>query len=68
MTTIPDIIIELRARAGMSQSALDEAADLPNGTIGKAERGTIDIKATYLLRIIEATGHVLIIRHKEDQQ
>lgn len=59
---IPALIKELRKRANMTQSELDEAASLPNGTIGRAERNVVDIKSTYLLRIIEATGHEFVVR------
>lgn len=59
---IPAMIKELRKRANMTQSELDEKANLPNGTIGRAERGVIDIKSTYLLRIIWATGHEFVVR------
>ena len=59
---IPGIVKELRNRAGMTQAQLDEAASLPVGTASKVERGVIDLKSTYLLRIIEVTGHEFVIR------
>lgn len=63
---IPQIVLTLRERAHMTQSQLDEAAGLPVSTISRVERGKMQLKANYLLRIIDATGHEFVIRRKEE--
>ena len=62
---IPELVKTLRTRANMTQHELEEAASLPNQLIGRVERGQLALKSTYLLRIVEVTGHEFVIRRKE---
>lgn len=64
---IPELVRFLRKRANMTQSELEEAAGLPHQIIGRVERGWDGLKGTYLLRIIEVTGHEFVIRRKEGE-
>lgn len=61
---IPELVRFLRKRANMTQKELEEAADLPGRLIGNVERGQVSLKSTYLLRIVEVTGHEFVIRRK----
>ena len=64
---IPELVRELRTRAGMTQHQLEEAAGLAWNSVGRIERGVIDIKGTHLLRIIEVTGHEFVIRRASNE-
>lgn len=64
---IPELVKTLRTRANMTQRELEEAASLPGQLIGNVERGQSYLKAHYLLRIIEVTGHEMVIRRKESE-
>ena len=64
---IPELVRFLRKRANMTQSELEEAAGLPPQIVGRVERGWDALKGTYLLRIIEVTGHEFVIRRKEGE-
>ena len=66
MEKIAELIRNMRKSAGMSQSQLDDAADLPMLTVGRAERANGHIKTEYFFRIAEATGHDVIIRRKDE--
>ena len=62
---IPELVKFLRKRAHMTQRELEEAADLPGQLVGNVERGQVMLKGNQLLRIIEVTGHVFVVRRKE---
>lgn len=67
MEKIAELIRTMRKSAGMSQSQLDDAADLPMLTVGRAERANGHLKAEYFFRIAEATGHDVIIKRKDEE-
>ena len=66
MQKVAELIRTMRKRAGMSQSQLDDAANLPILTVGRAEREKGHLKTEYFFRIAEATGHDVIIRRKDE--
>ena len=66
MKSIAEMVRTMRKNAGMSQSQLDDAADLPMLTVGRVEREKGHIKTEYFFRIAEATGHDVIIRRKDE--
>lgn len=66
MESIAEMVRTMRKNAGMSQSQLDDAADLPMLTVGRVEREKGHIKTEYFFRIAEATGHDVIIRRKDE--
>jgi DNA-binding XRE family transcriptional regulator len=62
---LPELVRELRTRAGMTQTDLDRKAGLREGTVGRIERGATDARGKQLMRIIYATGHEFIVRKRE---
>lgn len=68
MEKIAELIRTMRKAAGMSQSQLDDAADLPMLTVGRAEREKGHLKTEYFFRIAEATGHDVIIKRKDEEE
>lgn len=56
------LLQEARRQAGMSQRALAEAADRPQSTIAKIERGRRDPTLTTLQQLVRAAGFDLRIQ------
>jgi len=53
---IADKVREARVRAGLSQAALAEAADLSNETVSRIERGAFDASLASIVSLADALG------------
>jgi len=50
------ILVETRARAGVTQRELADLAGVPQSTVGRIEAGSIDPRASTLRRLLRAGG------------
>ena len=57
--TAPRLLKQARRRAGLSQRALAQAADVPQSTVARIELGVLSPRVDTLERLLRAAGQTL---------
>lgn len=64
--TAADLLAEVRARSGLSRSALARRAGVPTSTVSRIESGKVDVTITMLERLVGASGRRLVLRADDE--
>lgn len=66
--TAAALISEVRARSGLSRSALGRRAGVATSTVSRVESGSVDVTVTMLERLLGASGHRLSLQADDDRR